>query len=130
MIDGIIKALHANRFSLADELLEKFEARARENQVSQYLRAMSQKHQGHAAPALDLWERARLYDPAFWPALFQAGMAYAEVNKVRSRELLKECLGALESAADGSRYAVLLEGFDVSYYRRMAEKMYARVREL
>ncbi len=128
MIDGIIEALHANRFSLADGLLEKFEARARENQVSQYLQAMSQKHQGNAAAALDLWERARVYEPKFWPALFQAGMAYVETDPARSRSLLKECLEVLESAADENKYAILLEGFDASYYRRMAEKMYARLK--
>jgi hypothetical protein len=75
-----------------------------------------------------LWERARAYDQHFWPALFQAGLAYAGSRPERSRELMLECLRAIETDRDGDAYFVLLDGFDLPYYRRMAERQLARSR--
>jgi chemotaxis protein methyltransferase CheR len=127
MIEAAIEALHANRFSEADILLARFETRAGENHVSQYLRALSLKHQGREAEALELWERARIFEAGFWPAHFQAALAYREAKPERSLALLVECLAALESGRDEGRYFVLLDGFDEAYYRRMAQKMLARL---
>ena len=124
MIEAIVEAIHANRFARADSLLAEFEGRFRESHVSQYLRALSRKHQGCLLEALELWERARSYVSEFWPALFQAGLAYEAVNPERGLALLRECLDAM--GGDEGRYFVLLEGFDAPYYRRMAERMLAR----
>ena len=129
MIDAIMAAIHANRFDRADELAAEFEARARESHVSQYLRALSRKHQGYEAEALELWERARAYEPRFWPALFQAGRGYEKANPERSLALLRECLAAMESEEGEGEYFILLEGFDAPYYRRMAERMLARAKK-
>jgi chemotaxis methyl-accepting protein methylase len=128
MIAGIIAAIQANRFTVADELLRKFESLARENYASQYLRAMSQKYQGNGPQATELWEKARLFNPGFWPALFQAGLSYERTNPERSRLLLQECVNTMLQDTDENKYIVLLEGFDTSYYRRMAERLLARLK--
>ncbi len=120
-----LSALQANRFSLAEELLDRLERDAGESQASQYLRGMALKHRGRSPEALELWEKARLYDPGFWPALFQAGMASMQGNPERGRALLGECLAAMDSDRDGAWFA-LLEGFDAPYYRRMAVNLIAR----
>jgi chemotaxis protein methyltransferase CheR len=129
MVSDIIEAIHANRFSRADELLERFSGLCGEEPVCLYLQGLSLRHQGKLDLATDLWERARLYDPLFWPGLFQAGMAYAQSNPERSATLLRECLIALEKRPEESAYSILLENFDISYYRLMAEKMLARVKK-
>lgn len=128
MLTAIVAALGANAFGLADELLDGFEARTRETHISLYLKAQVRKHQGQSGQALELWERARVYDQHFWPALFQAGLAYARSKPERSRELMLECLRAIETDRDGDAYFVLLDGFDLPYYRRMAERQLARSR--
>ena len=125
---AIVAALGANAFGAAEELLGKFEARTRETYISLYLKALVRKHQGNATEALALWERARLYDQHFWPASFQAGLAYARTKPERSRELMLECLRAIETKRDGDAYFILLDGFDLPYYRRMAERQLARSR--
>jgi chemotaxis protein methyltransferase CheR len=129
MIEAIVAAIHANRFDDADELLAAFETRARESHVSQYLRALSRKHQGHQTEALELWERARTYEPRFWPALFQAGFGYGKADPERGLALLRECLEAMDGEEGDGRYFILLEGFDAPYYRRMAERMLARAKK-
>jgi chemotaxis protein methyltransferase CheR len=129
MVSDIIEAIHANRFSRADELLERFSGLCGEAPVCLYLQGLSLRHQGKLDQATEIWERARLYDPLFWPGLFQAGMAYARGNPERSAALLRECLVALEKHPEESAYSILLENFDVSYYRLMAEKMLARVKK-
>jgi len=128
-IEAIVAALHANSFSAADLLVGEFEALARENHVSLYLRALSLWHQGDQAGALELWERSRVYEPRFWPALFQAGKGYRQSNPGRSRALLRECLEAIDAGGEENRYLALLDGFGAPYYRRMAETMLARRRE-
>jgi hypothetical protein len=128
MITAIVAALGANVFGAADELLDRFEARTRETHISLYLKALVRKHQGQTGQALELWERARLYDQHFWPALFQSGLAYARIKPERSRCLMLECLRALETDRDGDAYFILLDGFDLPYYRRMAERHLARTR--
>jgi len=127
-LTAIVAALGANAFGAAEELLVKFEARTRETYISLYLKALVRKHQGNAPEALALWERARLYDQYFWPASFQAGLAYAHTKPERSRELMLECLRAIETNRDGDAYFILLDGFDLPYYRRMAERQLARSR--
>jgi len=128
MLTAIVGALGANAFGPADELLDRFEARTRETHISLYLKALVRKHLGQVGQALELWERARAYDQHFWPALFQAGLAYAGSRPERSRELMLECLRAIETDRDGDAYFVLLDGFDLPYYRRMAERQLARSR--
>lgn len=125
-ITAIVAHLCANEFSAADELLTSFEAKTRETHISLYLKALVLRHQGHIPEALELWERVRLYDQYFWPALFQAGLAYAQSKPERSRELMLECLHAIEADRDGDSYFILLDGFDLPYYRRMAERQLAR----
>jgi len=126
LLAAIVAALGSNAFRVADELLVNFEARTRENHISLYLKALVRKHQGQTTEALALWERARLYDQHFWPALFQAGLAYAGSKPERSRCLMLECLRAIETDRDGDAYFILLDGFDLPYYRRMAERQLAR----
>ncbi len=129
MIEAIVAAIGGNNFAGADALLDDFEARASENHVSQYLRALARKHQGHADEARELWERARLYNQGFWPASFQAGLSYGDNRPERCRDLMLECLRAIEADKDGDSYFILLEGFDLPYYRRMAERQLARSRK-
>jgi len=126
LISAIVAAISTNAFGTAEGLLAGFETRTRETHISLYLRAMIRKHQGQTAEALELWERARLYDQHFWPALFQAGLAYAGSKPERSRCLMLECLRAIETDRDGDAYFILLDGFDLPYYRRMAERQLAR----
>jgi len=128
MIEEIVGAIQANRFTHADELIKKFEAIAKENYVSLYLRALSKKHQGDNTTALELWEHARLFNPKFWPALFQAGLSYEKTNQERSRTLLTECVKAIQNEGECNIYLILLEGFDTSYFERMAEKLIMRMK--
>lgn len=127
MIEGIMIAIQSNQFTVADELLHRFEELAKENFLSLYLRGLSLKHQGDNAAALELWEHARLFNPKFWPALFQAGLSYEKTNPERSRLLLKECVLAIQSDLTGNQNIILLEGFDASYFQRMAEKLLLRI---
>jgi chemotaxis protein methyltransferase CheR len=122
-LEAIVDAIHANRFDEADGLLDGFEALARENYLSQYLRALARKHQGSDEAALELWERALVYERRFWPAAFQAGLIYSKSNPERGRVLLRECLKLMGCDPIGDRYLVLLEGFGLPYYRRMAERL-------
>lgn len=127
-VSAVVAAIGSNAFGQAGELLGAFEARTRENHISLYLKAVVGKHQGRTAEALELLERARTYDQHFWPASFQAGLAYARSDPERSRELMLECLRAIETDRDGDAYFILLDGFDLPYYRRMAERQLARTR--
>ncbi len=129
ILSSIMEAVHLNQYSRADDLIHQFEGLAQESHISLYLRGISHKHQGRLPEAIDVWERCRSYEPKFWPSLFQAGMANAVRDPQRSRELLHECLGALEGRPNETAYFILLEGFDASYYRRMAEKMLLRMKK-
>lgn len=124
-LESVLKAIEANRFSAALELVDTFESSALENHVSLYLRALVLKHRGERAQALELWEKARLYCGSFWPALFQAGMAHGAGNPERSTALMSECLSAMDADASGGRFFALLEGFDSAYYRHMAHGVIA-----
>jgi chemotaxis protein methyltransferase CheR len=127
MIRSIVAAIHANSFDRAEALLGDFDEFATENHVSQYLRALCAKHRGDLAAAIELWERARLFDPKFWPALFHAGLAYSGEWPDRAGSLLRECLAAMDSDPAGDAFTILLEGFDAQYYRRMAARLLSRL---
>ncbi|MEI6386093.1 MAG: CheR family methyltransferase [Spirochaetota bacterium] len=127
IIRSIVAAIQANGFDRAEVLLGDFEAFAKENHVSQYLRALCAKHQGDLGAAIELWERARLFEPDFWPALFHAGLAYGTERPDRAGTLLRECLAAMDSDPGGDAFTILLEGFDAQYYRRMAARLLSRL---
>lgn len=127
IIRSIVAAIQANGFDKAEALLGDFDELAAENHVSQYLRALCAKHRGDLGAAIELWERARLFDPKFWPALFHAGLAYSGEWPDRAGKLLRECLAAMDSDPGGDAFTILLEGFDAQYYRRMAARLLSRL---
>jgi hypothetical protein len=127
-IEAITDALHRDRYSKAEELLDSFEAGAGETWVGLHLRALARKHRGLESDALALWERARDYDRRCWPAAFHLGMTLAKRDPVRAAELLGEARAGAEASPDGGRdLLAVLEGFDARYYARMADRMLTRL---
>lgn len=126
-LDYTLSAIQNNKFIEATELLAKFELMAHENYVSLHLRALVMKHSGKKDEAMELWEKARLFNSSFWPAIFHIGMSLASANPERSKKLLKECLTTMEDQSAGKRYFSLLEGFDSAYYQHMVHSMLSEI---
>jgi chemotaxis protein methyltransferase CheR len=114
------------RKSLAS--IEAFEQLTGESFISLYLRAEQERRSGRESAALDLLERARLYNPDFWPAAFLAGMVYARANNDRCLELLEESVGCIERGTF-QHSDVFLEDFDAGYFMRMAQNMIVKYKK-
>jgi chemotaxis methyl-accepting protein methylase len=108
--------------------IEAFEKVTGESFISLYLRAEQERRAGRERESVDLLERARLYNPDFWPSAFSAGMIYARAENDRCLELLEESVDRIESGSF-PHSDVFLEDFDAGYFMRMAQNMIVKYKK-